>query len=578
MILQALVDYYNRKAADPDSGIAPPGWEIKEIPYIIVLDPDGNPVNIVSTIEGKGKNKTTKKFLVPQGEKKSSGIKSNLLWDNPEYAVGVTIKKDGEKKHEEFRKRIADIGDINDPGWMAIQKFIALPLNVKLEKLEPFEIWENVISENRNITFQLAESADIVASSQAVIDAINHVNASTTGTLGTCLITNRKESIEPIHTAIRGIWGGKPTGTNIVSFNKDSFKSFGKDQGANAPVGTSSVFAYTTALNTLLADGSCNRMQVGEASTVFWAEKENAFEENFSSFFSEPPKDDPDRGVTAVKALYHSIQSGTYLEDEGKTRFFVLGLSPNAARAAIRFWIVSTIRGMADNIMQHFADIEIIHGPKEKDILSLFRLLVNTATEGKSENIPPMLEGDLMRAILENLPYPRTLLQAAIRRIRAEQDVNYPRAAIIKACLNRQSRFQNHNSKEELNVSLDLKNNNIGYRLGRLFAVLEKIQTEANPGLNATIRDRFYGAASGTPVTVFPNLMRLKNHHLSKLDSDGRRIWFEQLLGEITSEIADFPKHLALDDQGRFAIGYYHQMQDFFTKKSKDKTNDNNAK
>jgi len=172
-----------------------------------------------------------------------------------------------------------------------------------------------------------------------------------------------------------------------------------------------------------------------------------------------------------------------------------------------------------------------------------------------------------MRSILEGLPYPQTLLQAAVRRIKAEHDITYPRAALIKAYLNRRARFR-HQEQEELTMSLDMTNTNVGYRLGRLFATLEKIQQEASPGINATIRDKFYGAASSTPVTVFGNLTRLKNHHLAKLENPGRRVNFERLIGEIMSGIADFPAHLKLEDQGRFAIGYYHQMQDFFTKKS----------
>jgi CRISPR-associated protein Csd1 len=200
---------------------------------------------------------------------------------------------------------------------------------------------------------------------------------------------------------------------------------------------------------------------------------------------------------------------------------------------------------------------------------------------GKSENIPPNLGGDVMRAILSGQPYPLTLLQNAIRRIRAEQakkgergnpamNVTYPRAAIIKACLNRHLR-NSQTYEKELTVTLDTINPNPGYRLGRLFAVLEKIQEEANPGINATIRDRFYGAASSTPVTVFSNLMKLKNHHLAKLENPGRRVNLERLIGEIMYGVTDFPAHLDLADQGRFAIGYYHQRQAFFSKSTESK-------
>jgi CRISPR-associated protein Csd1 len=224
---------------------------------------------------------------------------------------------------------------------------------------------------------------------------------------------------------------------------------------------------------------------------------------------------------------------------------------------------------MALKIKRHFDDLKIVHGPMDKNALSLFRLLVCTAAQGKADNIPPNLAGETMRCILEGLPYPQTLLQATIRRIRAEHEITHPRAALIKACINQSTRFKNPNIKEELKMSLDDSNTNIGYRLGRLFAVLEKIQQEANPGINATIRDRFYGAASGTPVAVFGNLMRLKNHHLAKLTSTGRRIYFEKLLGGIIDGVeanTSFPAHLSLEEQGRFAIGYYHQHQDFFLK------------
>jgi CRISPR-associated protein Csd1 len=286
-----------------------------------------------------------------------------------------------------------------------------------------------------------------------------------------------------------------------------------------------------------------------------------------ADFFSEPPKDDPDRGGEAVRLLHESVQKGSYAVSDKDTRFYVLGLAPNAKRISVRFWHVGTVPEMAARFDQHFQDIAIAHGQRDKDALSLFRLLVATAGQGKSENIPPNLAGDTMRAILEGTPYPATLLQAAVRRNRAEQEVTYPRAAIIKASLNRMLRFNNPTQEKEITMSLDPANNNIGYRLGRLFAALEKVQSDANPGLNATIRDRFYGAASSTPVTVFGNLLRLSQHHLSKL-SDGLRITREREIQEIMAEIGDFPAHLHMADQGRFAIGYYHQMQDFFTKKA----------
>ena len=581
MIIQALADYYDRKAADPESGIAPPGWEIKEIPYLIVLDKKGIPVDVVCTIQGTGKSKTTKKLLVPRDIGITSGHdKANLLWGRPEYIVGVESKKHAAEKHGAFQKRIIEIGEVDDPGWKAVQLFLALSLDEKLTKLAPFQCWQQAQADDAFMTFKLVGEVGIVALSTVVRNAINQYNALIKGETIHCLVTNVVEQLEDKHAGLKV--KGCDKRTKLVSFNKESFTSYNKKQGANAPIGKSAAFAYTTALKNLLQENSPNLVMIGEASTVFWSEKgdnsneeHRGQEENITCLFREPPKDDPDRGVTAVKALYESVRTGAYADEKGLRRFFVLGLSPNAARLAVRFWIVSTVRNMAENIVQHFEDTKIVHWPEEQDILSLSRFLISVARKGKTpldtyKNIPPLLEGDMMRAILENWPYPRTLLQAVIRRVRAERKVNYPRAAIIKACLNRQTRFKNNDIQEELHVSLDLENKNIGYRLGRLFAVLEKIQSEANPRINTTIRDRFYGAASGTPVSVFPNLMRLKNHHLSKLENKGRRTKFELMLCEITSEITDFPKNLSLDDQGRFAIGYYHQRYQLYLDKVKN--------
>lgn len=578
MILQALKEYYDRNSDLPREG-----WEWKEIPFVVVLDASGIPVNICSTVEGSGKTKRAKRFLVPQGVKKTSGIASNLLWENPEYALGVTIKgspaRVGEQ-HEAFKHRVAALGKLNDPGIAAVQAFIAHADKGSILALFG-DVWKELLASGSNVTFQLAGETGVVSESPVVRSAIDATRmVSDRCALATCLVTGEEDSIERLHAAIKGVWGAQTSGANIVSFNSPAFASFGKGQGDNAPVGKTAAFAYTTALNHLLGRDSTQRMQVGDASTVFWSEKNTSFEHQIVAFFGEPPKDDPDRNTRAVESLFNAPKTGALSHEDDGGRFYVLGLAPNASRISIRCWIVDTVGGMADKIRMHFEDIRMVHGPRDRDALSLFRLLVSTATQGKAENISPNLAGEVMRTILQGLPYPQTLLQATIRRIRAEQSkkneltgksapsVTYERAALIKACINRRTRQENPNTKEELKVSLDTGNMNIGYRLGRLFAALEKIQADAQGSPNATIRDRFYGAASGTPATVFGTLMRLKNHHLAKLP-DGLRITRERQLGEIVGGIVDFPPHLRLEDQGRFAIGYYHQMQDFYTKKEK---------
>jgi CRISPR-associated protein Csd1 len=387
------------------------------------------------------------------------------------------------------------------------------------------------------------------------------------------MITGEKGPTEILHPTIKGIYGAQSTGANIVSFNLDAFKSFNKEQGRNAPVGKNAAFAYTTALNYLLRRDSRQKLIVGEATMVFWADRPHDLEMQLADIFGEPPKDDPDRQINAVRSLYRSLEVGAFINTQEKTKFFVLGLSPNAARIAIRFWNVSTAAELAERIKQHFEDLRIVRRTFGKnfdpEFLSLFRILVSVAIQGKAANIIPNMSGDIMRAILDGTPYPRTLLNAALRRIRASHEVTYAAASIIKAYLNRQAR-STINKEKEVSIMLDEGNRNIGYRLGRLFAVLEKAQEEANPGLNATIRDRYYGAASSTPVTVYPILMKLKNHHIAKLENRGRAVNFERLFGNIIDEMIDFPAHLDIEDQGRFAVGYYHQRQEFFKKSQKE--------
>ena len=568
MILQALKEYYDRKSADPNSDIAPEGWESKEIPFIIVLDSEGNLVQIEDAREGEGKKKRAKIFLVPRGVKKASGIAANLLWDVAGYVFGVDNKGKKEraiKQKQAFIERLKnELGDIK-----VIQTIIDFLENITEERLSQEGCWKEIAEKNPNLTFRMTNNTSLVCRDKDVISRLSSLGSDGNDTSGICLVTGKSTQIKPLHTSIKGVYGAQSAGANIVSFNLDAFRSYGKEQGFNSPVGVEAEFSYTTGLNTLLGKDSKQRISIGDASTVFWSEKQSSFETDFSFFFKEPEKDDPDAGAQRVKALFESINSGAYREDDSNTRFYILGLAPNAARISVRFWQVATIFEFATRIQQHFKDFTIIKPPKEPEYYSLWRILVNIATQDKSENIPPNLAGELIRSILTGTPYPATLLQAVIRRIRSDTEnrVKPIRAALIKAYLNRYYRFHPNQNHKEVNMELDTSQPSIGYQLGRLFAALEKIQEEANPGINATIRERFYGAACATPVTVFANLLRLKNHHLAKLENKGRVVNFERLLAEIICKMNDFPAHLDLHEQGRFAIGYYHQRQAFFTKK-----------
>ena len=579
MILQALDSYYHRKCddADPAQRLPAFGLEQKEIPFLLEITHAGDLVQLVDTRILNGKKKVAQSFRVPQGEKKTAGVIANLLWDTLEYVLGVDTKGKPDRVQEQHTQFLARIQALpasaqDDIGIQAILQFFD---RADWAVLEAQAAWAQALEANAVMSFRLHGDVDLICQRPAVIKAALNAAAPTDTKCAMCLVSGDDAPVQRLHTAIKGVWGAQTSGANIVSFNARAFESYGKTdrQGENAPVSQAVAFAYTTALNHLLRRESTQRIQIGDASTVFWTEKESAFESTVPDIFGEPPKDDPDQGTRAVHALFSALHTGQLGGEEGANRFHVLGLAPNAARISIRFYHCLPLRELGERIVQHFSDLEMARGQHDPQYPSLFRLLTAVAVQNKADNIPPNLGGAIVDAVFAgpNVPYPSLWLNAAVGRCRAEQNVNYYRAATIKACINRQIRRSSVTSinpppEKEFLPMLDLTNPNPAYRMGRLFATLEKIQEEASPGLNATIRDRYYGAASSTPVAVFTTLLRLKNAHLKKLPV-GRGLWFEKLLGDILSTVADFPKHLPLPDQGRFALGYYHQRQDFFTKK-----------
>ena len=594
MILQALKEYYDRKADLPREG-----WELKEIPFLVLLNQAGDFIGFEDTREGDGKRLRAKKFLVPSlGEKKGSGIKSNLLWENIEYMFDIPVPTQTKKipdiervhkQHDEFKRSIIAINGKCET--LEIVKSF-LKKNYQ-EAVKKDKYWGQVVKLNQSLLLAVNDKGPVTNDPELcqLIDASRLVR----GHIGRCMVTGSEDEIVALEPPVKGVRGANSMGASLVSVNNKisngvnsgpvpAFASFMKEKGLNSPIGKTASFAYTTALNHLLGKESHQKLQVADTTTIFWSETSSSLENDAFFFFSEPPKDDPDRNTEAVKVLYETIWSGAYIIPDDRTRFYVLGLSPNSARIAVRFWHVGTVQEMGYRFKQHVEDLSIVHGAKIDPALPIRRLLLSIAAQEKDDNIPPSIAGETMRAILEATPYPATLLHAAIRRNRAEQakknkvtgkpwpNVSYERAAIIKACLNRALRFNNPGNEKEITMSLDLENTNIGYRLGRLFATLEKIQSDANPGINATIRDRFYGAASSTPIIAFATLMRLKEHHLAKLKKEKHSlfIFHERLIGEIMLPITNFPAHLDMADQGRFAIGYYHQTHELWKKKSQN--------
>ena len=591
MILQALNDYYQRRMADPDPARRLPvfGREQKEIGFILELAPDGSLTGISDVRQLVGKRPVGTAYLVPKGVKKTSGIAANLLWDNAEYVLRVPDTKKLEaatvkgtpgdylarlvEMQQAFLAQIAALPEParSDPGIVAVLAFLG---GDTLVAASGFAAMTDIAASNPNLTFRLRGDDDLICqrpqvSAWTVADEeADEGEAAVAAAPTACLITGQSAPPERLHTAIKGVWGAQSSGANIVSFNLDAFNSYGKAQGANAPVSRAAAFAYTTALNALLAKGSAQRMQVGDASTVFWAQRPDPVEDWLAQIMGG---DDPDAHTAQVRALFNAVHSGSFDSGRGENKFFVLGLAPNAARIAIRFWHEAPLVEVAQRIVAWFDDLRIARAPHDAEFPSLFRLLTAVVVQGKADNIPPKLGGDIVRAMLSGGPFPATWLNAAVQRCRAEQEVNHLRAAAIKACLNRAQRANPPSSPtpqpREITEMLDTENPSPGYRLGRLFATLERIQQEASPGLNATIRERYYGAASSTPVAVFTTLLRLKNHHLAKLGNRGQVVNLERLIGEIMGGLPSIPTHLPMPEQGLFAVGYYHQRQDFFTKR-----------
>lgn len=582
MILQALVDYYARRAshADPARRLPGQGVEDKAIPFIIELDTDGRIRQLRDTRQPDGKRLRAQTFLVPQGEKKTSGVKANLLWDSAEYVIGLPRERKSSQDlspAQAFCQRLLDLpaSARADAGVQAV--LAALERN-DWAVLRAHPAWPDIDQTNPVMSFALADDrGDLVCQRPAVMRAA--LEPSRPEAVGWCLVEGQHGAVARLHPAIKGVRDAQTSGANIVSFNARAFESYGKSdrQGENAPIGERATFAYTTALNALLRRDSPNKVQIGDATTVIWADRDTTLDAELAALFG----DDPDAHVAAVRQRLTGAAGGNLGADDSSLRFFVLGLAPNASRIAVRFWLNDTFARLGPRVLQHFDDLRIVRqSDRDPATPSMYWLLRAIAPQGKAENIPPHLAGEWLRAILEGLPYPPALLNAAVNRCRAEQAIstfggNVPtlRAAILKACINREHR-RRHGAASDfqfIREDLDVNQTDPAYRLGRLFAVLERIQSAAQPGINATIRDRYYGGASSTPGAVFPTLMRLKNAHLKKINP-AQEVHFERLVGQICGSVeqpalAEFPRQLDLHAQGLFALGYYHQRQSLYTGK-----------
>lgn len=577
MILHALTQYYQRKAKS-DGGVAPEGFENKEIPFIIIIDKQGKFIQLEDTRELKNKKKVARTFLVPKGLGRSGSKSyevSNLLWDHYGYVLAYAGEKGQEqadKQHASFTANVNELKQAlpDDAGVAAVVAFLAS--SAEKSKVMQAANWAECAKvKGCNLSFRLVDEAvDLVCQSKAVQAYVSQANQAQSDNIpkGICLVTGKPAPIARLHNAVKGV-NAKPA--PFTSVNLSAFESYGKEQGFIFPVGEQAMFEYTTALNTLLA--SENRFRIGDVTTICWSVEPTPLEEHLASLINGGGKDNPDAHIDAVKSLYKSLYNGKYTEPDGKEKFYLLGLSPNSARIVVRFWHETTVATLSESIAAWYDDLQMVRGENSPypEYMPLPRLLGNLVLDGKMENLPSDLIAQITDAALNNRVLPVSLLQAALRRNKAEQKITYGRASLLKAYINRAIRAGRLKNMKELTMSLDRNRQDIGYVLGRLFAVLEKTQAEANPGLNATIADRYFGSASSTPIAVFGTLIRLSKHHLSKLNTEqyrGKRIFLEKLFQEIIGKIDNFPNHLDINHQVLFGIGYYHQKQDFFQSNS----------
>ena len=581
-ILQSLDRYYDRMAARGEA--EPPGFSRERIGFAVVIDVAGTVVAVNDLREHTGKRPMPSMRDVPASFKRPGvGVSPFFLWDKTSYSLGVAINPDKRTplQHEAFRQlHVERLAGSDDDGLIALLRF--------LESWAPERFAEPPFTPamlDENIVFRLDGDCDAAGRPRFIHDRpaalpliVARVGA---GETGWCLIAGSEGPIARLHPVTKGVDSSSPPpggGHSLVSFNAPAFESWGREQGGNAPAGDAAAARYGAALNRLLDRDGANRMRIGDATVVFWADTTDSseaaartIETMLGGMFAGGVKANPDQDAAEadrVRQALEPLASGRPVVIDGidilpETKVHILGLSPNAARLSVRFWLTQRLEVLADNLARHQRDCRIEPLPW-KAPPSINRLLVNTvAAQEKWENIPPLLAGEVARAVLGGGPYPRTLLSNAIMRLRAGDDpATGWHAAVIRAVLQRLKQGGG------APVSLDKEETNPAYRLGRLFAVLEAAQYNALGRVNATIRDRFFGAASATPASVFPLLMRGGQNHLAVLRKEGKAGGLERDIEEIVGGLGtELPRSLKLEDQGRFAIGYYHQRAARFVKK-----------
>ncbi len=553
MIFQSLIALYDRLQKqhgffDKKVPIPPYGFSVEDIGFVITIDRDGNIVGEPDDLRSKIKADTYDFYqsVVPYSNKvnvraNAAAKTPNFMVDKADYIFGMSGKSKKKVHHSSFKKLVADVcADCQDEGASAVHLF--------LEKWNPenapdLRFWKEMCGNHGKwIAFRLQGDSEFVHERAAIRQAWSEFVQKEEFPQGISFIDGKSHNLQLQYAQFK--FG---SGASLVSFNEKAYESYGKKRGENAPISVEAEFKSSAALKHLLRSRT-QRIRIGDATTVFWAERASPVE-TFLGQVLNPSMED-DGAMVPVRTFLQAVVHGTLPADIEKDRdikFYILGLSLNKARLALRFWHVCSVGELMNRFKDHFNNLEMERGEKDNPFPGIWHLLKETARESK--DISPVLAGALTRSILTGSHYPQNLYQGVIGRIRADHRINYLRSAILKAILQR-----NHN--KEVTVSLDKERREVSYLLGRLFAVLEKAQLDALGKVNATIKDRFFSAASATPASVFPRLLCLSQHHIEKAEygyiSDRR-------IAKIMEYVSSFPVHMNLQDQGLFAIGYYHQ-------------------
>lgn len=576
MILQALVAYYNKLAARGE--ISKPGWAKAKISWAIELGDDGSVLGILplKAESPDGKKQIPRKILLPAPITKASSVRSNFLWENAEYLLGVQTKKDGGKTAERFAaaKELHDslLADVHTPVAEAIKAYFAACDPAAIASMLPDGCMDE-LRKGANLTFLYqnrfpGEFPELCAAWDA------HYGGEKIGETFVDVVTGEVVVPEATHPSIKNVQDARPSGAALVSFNAEAFESFGRKQNLNAPMGKETAFAYTSALNSLTGDKD-HRQHIGDMTVVYFAEDaEPVYQDVMDLCFAGSD----DRVTDAeLHSILQNIAAGKQTDFAGKTlspddRFYLLGISPNASRLSVRCFRQSSFGDVISRIKQHYDDIAIVTDNRSKWVdIPLWALLRETVNPNANDKTPaPQMAGDTLRAVLTGGRYPETLYRRTLLRIRAEHDITRGKAAIVKGYLLRNTKHRKDYAyiKEASTMALNEASNYTPYVLGRLFSTLEAVQSAANPGINTTIKDKYFNSACATPAAVFPILLKLANSHLKKLGG-GLAVNYSKQIGALVARLETaFPKTLSLEEQGAFILGYYHQTQKRFEKKN----------